>query len=120
MADAPKSFKVEALKAHTYNGGSYNVGDTYDFTPSDNPSGPSVEAQLESLANTGFAVRVDRKEVAQAAAREAEKAAKARAAGKTAIAPMTTDAVGVTPKPARSVAKAPKAPRVAKSVRAKK
>lgn len=117
MADAPKSYKVEALKAHTYNGKSYNVGDTYDFTPSDNPSGPSVEAQLESLANTGFAVRSDRREVAQAAAREAEKAAKARASGKTAVAPMTTDSVGVTAKRARSVAKAPKA---AKTVRAKK
>jgi hypothetical protein len=90
MADAPKTYKVEALKAHSYQGENYEVGDVYDFAPVDNPSGISAEAQLESLANTGFAVRVDRKEVARAQAQEAEKAAKARASGKTSVEPMTT------------------------------
>ena len=81
----PMTVKVEALKAHTYNGDSYEVGDTYDFTPVDNPAGISVDAQVQSLQDHGFAVRVDRvahaKKAAEAAKpAKAEKPAKARKA----------------------------------------
>ncbi len=96
MADSkPKSITVEALKAHTYNGKDYQVGDTYDFIPHDNPSGISADQQVDSLLQTGFAVRVDRAAVAKAQVKAAEQAQKARAKG--AVSPMTTDAA-LTPK----------------------
>lgn len=31
MADTPKTVKVRALQAHSYNGKNYDVGDTYDL-----------------------------------------------------------------------------------------
>jgi hypothetical protein len=91
MADK-NAITVEALKAHSYNGREYQVGDTYDFIPNDNPaSGISADDQVASLQATGFAARVDRAAVAKAAA-----------------------------KPAAAVAKPAKAPRALKAPRAKK
>ena len=98
--------KVESIKYHTTEGKEYPVGSTYSVD----------ESAVENLVAQGMALRVDRAEVAKKQAAEAEKAAKARASGTTAVAPMTTDSVGVTARRARSVAKAPRA----KSVRAKK
>lgn len=60
--EAPETVTVEALEAHTYNGDSYEVGDTYD-----------IDAQLvDSVTFQGKAVRVDRVEVARAAAKAAK------------------------------------------------
>lgn len=107
MSDTPKAVKVEALKYHTYNGKEYQVGETYDFYPVNNPSGISADAQLASLQATGFATRVDRVEVARAEAKAAEKSQKQQRESATAVGPMTT---GDAPKRAR-VSK----PRAAKS-----
>lgn len=64
MADEkPKKVKVEALKYHTNAGEEYQVGDTYDVD----------EAAVDNLAHLGFAVRVDRAEVARSQAKAAEK-----------------------------------------------
>lgn len=79
-SDTPKAYSVEALKAHTYDGKSYDVGDTYDFYPSLDPSGISVDAQLESLQRTGFAVRTDRAAVAKSQAKAAAATVATRAA----------------------------------------
>lgn len=79
MSDKRQSVKVEALKWHTYEGKAYDVGDIYDFYPSTNPSGLSVDDQLASLANTGFAIRSDRVKVAKDQAKAAEDSAKAQA-----------------------------------------
>lgn len=79
MSDKSNAVRVEALRAHTYNGKAYEVGDEYDFYPSDNPSSPSVDEQVASLANTGFALRVDRVKVAKAQAKAAETSQKAAA-----------------------------------------
>lgn len=98
MADA-KGIKVEALKYHTYNGKEYQVGDTYDFFPVNEPSGPSADDQVASLQATGFAARVDRADVAKAQRQTAEKAAKQRA---TAVAPMTTGDALVPKRAAKS------------------
>lgn len=71
--DKPETVEVEALQPHTYNGDSYEVGDTYD-----------IAADLvDSVTAQGKAVRVDRAEVAKAQAKAAEKASKP-------VAPMTT------------------------------
>lgn len=118
-----EGIKVEALKAHTYNGNSYEVGDTYTFFPVDNPSGISAEDQVASLQSTGFAARVDRVKVAKAQQQAAEKTMKARAKASTAVAPMTTENVGAVaaPRPARA-AKTTRASRtpLAKAVKAAK
>lgn len=82
MSDKQTSVRVEALKAHTYNGKAYEVGDEYDFYPSTEPSGPSADDQVASLANTGFALRVDRVKVAKDQAKAAEASQKAQAAPK--------------------------------------
>jgi hypothetical protein len=89
MSDKPQAIKVEALKWHTYNGKAYDVGDTYDFYPSTEPSGLSADDQVASLQTTGFAARVDRAKVAkeQAKAAEASVKAQAKAAEKPAKAP---------------------------------
>lgn len=87
MSDKAQAIKVEALKAHTYNGQSYEVGDTYDFYPSTDPSGISADAQAESLANTGFAVRVDRVKVAKEQSKAAAKSAEHQAEAKAKAAP---------------------------------
>jgi hypothetical protein len=75
MGDKPQAIKVEALKAHTYNGKAYEVGDTYDFYPSTEPSGISADAQADSLLAAGLAARVDRAKIAKEAARAAAKPA---------------------------------------------
>lgn len=73
MADKPQTVEVEALEAHTYNGESYEVGDTYQ-----------IAADLvDSVAAQGKAVRVDRADVAKAQRKAAEKASKP-------VEPMTT------------------------------
>lgn len=82
MSDKPKAIRVEALKAHTYNGQAYEVGDEYDFVPVDNPSGISADDQVASLANTGFALRVDRVKVAKDQAKAAAASQKSPAASK--------------------------------------
>lgn len=66
MADQSKTVTVEALAAHTYDGESYEVGDTYDIE----------EQYAESVVLQGKAVRVDRAKVAKAAVKEGEKASK--------------------------------------------
>ena len=91
MADV----KVESIKYHTTAGKEYPVGATYSVD----------ESAVENLQHLGMAVRVDRAEVAKQQASAAEKTAKARAAGKTAVTPMTTNS-------ARALAKPPKAARV--------
>lgn len=84
MADKvekPTQVTVEALKAHTNAGESYDVGDTYDVD----------EAAVDNLALQGMAARVDRVAVAKEQRRTAEKAEAARRSGKkTAVEPMTT------------------------------
>lgn len=87
MSDKPQGVKVEALKAHTYNGQSYEVGDVYDFYPSTDPGGISADAQLASLQSTGFATRVDRAKVAKDQAKAAEKAAEQPKSARKAKAP---------------------------------
>jgi hypothetical protein len=82
MSDKPTAVKVEALKAHTYNGQAYEVGDQYDFYPSTDPGGISADDQVASLANTGFAVRVDRAKVAKEQTAAATASLKAQAAAK--------------------------------------
>jgi hypothetical protein len=77
MADV----KVESIKYHTTAGKEYPVGATYSVD----------ESSVENLVNQGMALRVDRAEVAKAQAKDAEKAAKARAEGKTAVEPMALD-----------------------------
>lgn len=68
-----ESIKLEAIAPHSYNGKAYEVGDTYEFVPIDNPnSGFSVADQVDSLRLQGHAVRVDRAAVAKAAAKAAE------------------------------------------------
>lgn len=100
--------KVESIKYHTTDGKEYPVGATYSVD----------ESAVDNLVAQGMALRVDRAEVAKKQAADAEKAAKARAkGGSTAVEPMTTDSVGITPKPSRRVAKAPRA---VKTVRTKK
>jgi len=79
MGDKPQAVKVEALKWHTYNGTAYDVGDTYDFYPSTDPSAPPADDQVASLQSTGFAARVDRAKVAKEQAKAAEESAKAQA-----------------------------------------
>lgn len=101
-----ESVKVEAIKAHTYNGKSYDVGDVYEFHPSTDPAGISADDQVASLLNTGFAIRVDRVKVAKEQAKAAEKTVQAREAA-------------VQAKPAR-VPKAPKAQKAPKAKAAKK
>lgn len=64
--DKPEKVTVEAIKAHTNAGESYDVGDTYDVD----------EGAVESLAANGFALRADRVEVAKKAAKESERAEK--------------------------------------------
>ena len=119
MTDTPKGIKVEALKAHTYNGKSYQVGDTYDFYPINESSGISAEDQVASLQNTGFAARVDRADVAKAQVKATEKAAKQRASG-TAVEPMTTENTGAAaPVRASKAAKTPRA-KTARVPKAKK
>lgn len=71
---APKAKKitVEAIKAHTNAGESYDVGDEYEVD----------EAAVDSLVAQGFAIRTDRVEVAKKAAKESEKAEKDAPKGK--------------------------------------
>jgi hypothetical protein len=83
--------KVESIKYHTTDGKEYPVGATYSVD----------ESAVDNLAAQGMALRVDRAQVAKDQAAAAEKAAKARAKGSTAVAPMTTDSVGLTRKPGR-------------------
>lgn len=104
-SEKSQAVKVEAIKAHTYNGKSYDVGDVYDFYPSTDPAGISADDQVASLLNTGFAIRVDRVKVAKEQAKAAEKTVQAREA-----------AVQAAAKPAR----APKAPKAPKAKAAKK
>lgn len=82
MADEkPKKVTVEAIKAHTNAGESYDVGDTYEVD----------EAAVDSLAIQGMALRADRVEVAKQAAKDAEKA---RKAASHPVEPMTTENTG--------------------------
>lgn len=99
--------KVEALKPHTYNGKSYEVGDTYDFEPILSPAGISADQQVQSLQDTGFAVRVDRKAVAKAQSAEAKKstAKAAKTKKSTAVAPMGVDTVAKPAKVRKASAK---------------
>lgn len=99
--------KVESIKFHTTDGKEYPVGATYSVD----------ESAVDNLVAQGMALRVDRVQVAKEQAAATEKAAKARAKGSTAVAPMTTDSVGITPKPTRRVARVP---RSVKTVRAKR
>ena len=72
MADKvekPVQVTVEAIKAHTNAGESYDVGDTYDVD----------EAAVDNLAHLGMAIRVDRKAAAKAATKAAEKPAAKKA-----------------------------------------
>lgn len=71
MADTQKMVTVEALKLHTYNGKTYNVGDTYEFP----------DEHADGLVVGGFAVRVDRVAHAKQAATPAP-AAKAKTSTK--------------------------------------
>ncbi len=84
--------KVESIKYHTTEGKEYPVGSTYSVD----------ESAVDNLVAQGMALRVDRAEVAKEQAAVAEKAAKARAKGSTAVAPMMTESVGVTPRASRS------------------
>lgn len=99
--------KVESIKYHTTEGKEYPVGATYSVD----------ESAVDNLAAQGMALRVDRAEVAKQQAATAEKAAKARAKSSTAVDPMTTASMGITPKPAKVGTRSVKAPR---TVRAKK
>ena len=76
--EKPKTVTMEALEYHTYNGGEYNVGDTYEL----------AEDLVDSVTLQGKAVRTDRVERAREATKAAEKAAKQR--GSTAVEPMST------------------------------
>ncbi len=109
MADEkPKMVKVEALQAHTFNGQSYEVGDSYDID----------EQYIESVAVQGKAVRVDRVAVAKKANADAKKteAARAKPAKGTAVKPMSMDAApAVKPGKAAKPAKALKPAKPAKS-----
>lgn len=62
MADKPATVKVEALQVHSYNGGEYQIGDTYDI----------AEDLVDSVTAQGKAVRV-----AQASTQRTAKSAKA-------------------------------------------
>lgn len=100
MADAPKTVKVEALEWHTHQGEEHNIGDTYDID----------EQLVDSVQAQGKAVRVDRVAVAKEAAKAAEKTTRARAQGKTAVEPMTTDTTAAAAAtPARRAAKSTRA-----------
>jgi hypothetical protein len=56
MDEKPKTVTVEALQLHTYNGKSYDVGDTYDID----------EQYADSVAAQGKAKRADTKAAAVA------------------------------------------------------
>ena len=86
--------KVESIKYHTTDGKEYPVGATYTVD----------ESAVDNLVAQGMALRVDRADVAKAQAAAAEKAAKARAKDSTAVAPMTTESMGITAKPAKTKA----------------
>lgn len=79
--EKPKQVTVEAIKAHTNAGESYEVGDTYDVD----------EAAVDSLVAQGFALRTDRVAVARKQAADAEKA---RKAASHPVEPMTTENTG--------------------------
>jgi hypothetical protein len=76
--DTPKTVTVEAIKAHSYNGKAYAIGDTYEID----------EQFVDSVAAQGMAVRLDR--VAHAKA-QADASEKARKAASHPVAPLTTD-----------------------------
>jgi len=79
--EKPKTVTVEALRAHSYNGTDYQVGDTYEIDAS----------VVDSVAAQGMAVRADRVEVAKQQAADAEKA---RKAASHPVDPMTTETTG--------------------------
>lgn len=68
MADEKKTARVEAIEPHSYNGESYEIGDTYDID----------EALVDSVTAQGKAIAVDRKARAARAAAPA-KATRAKA-----------------------------------------
>ena len=88
--------KVEALKAHSYNGKNYAVGDTYD-----------IDAQyVDSVFNQGMAVRVDRVAHAKAEAKAAESNPKPAPVSQTLVTPTTPVKAPKAPKAVATPAKA--------------
>jgi hypothetical protein len=82
MADEkPKTVTVEAIRAHSYQGESYDVGDTYEID----------EAFVASVGAQGMAVRADRVAHAKQQAKDAETA---RKAASHSVEPMTTENTG--------------------------
>jgi hypothetical protein len=84
MATDKKTVTVEALQAHSYNGKTYAVGDTYEID----------EQLVESVATQGKAVRADRVAHAKQQAADAEKA---RTQASHPVEPMTTEQSGLAP-----------------------